>query len=234
MGRESPAPGGGKPRVELRLAGAFAVFLNGTELTEREIGSRKSRTLLKVLAASRPGMVAAEQLAELLWDGDTPAGADRNIASLVSRLRAVLGTGVIRGGRSGYRLGDAADVSVDLDAAGRLCATADSVAGNLNPVGRAYYNLQPAVHAERAVAAWWLRPRRAGRGGGYPAGHDRRRIHQVPPGRGDAIQPCLRSAPVAPGSATGRRGEQHDYGAPAGPLPASAAPVSVTIASQEA
>jgi len=140
MGRESPAPGGGKPRVELRLAGAFAVFLNGTELTEREIGSRKSRTLLKVLAASRPGMVAAEQLAELLWDGDTPAGADRNIASLVSRLRAVLGTGVIRGGRSGYRLGDAADVSVDLDAAGRLCAAADSVAGNLNPVGRAYYN----------------------------------------------------------------------------------------------
>jgi DNA-binding SARP family transcriptional activator len=125
VGRESPAPGGGKPRVELRLAGAFAVILDGTELTEREIGSRKSRMLLKVLAASRPGLVAADQLAELLWDGEAPAGSERNIASLVSRLRAVLGTGVIRGGRSGYRLGDAADVTVDLDTAGRLCDQAE-------------------------------------------------------------------------------------------------------------
>ncbi|HEY7324494.1 MAG TPA: AAA family ATPase [Streptosporangiaceae bacterium] len=124
MGRESPAAGSG-PRVELRLAGAFAVVVDGTELSDREIGSRKSRTLLKVLAASRPRLVAGEQLAELLWDGDVPAGADRNIASLVSRLRAVLGAGIIRGGRSGYRLGDAGDVSVDLDVAARLCDQAE-------------------------------------------------------------------------------------------------------------
>jgi DNA-binding SARP family transcriptional activator len=125
VGRESPAAGSGPPRVELRLAGAFVVIVDGTELSEREIGSRKSRTLLKVLAASRPRLVATEQLADLLWDGEAPAGADRNIASLVSRLRAVLGAGVVRGGRSGYRLGDPADVSVDLDAAGRLCEQAD-------------------------------------------------------------------------------------------------------------
>jgi len=125
VGRESPAAGSGQPRVELRLAGAFAVVLDGTELSDREIGSRKSRTLLKVLAASRPRLVATEQLAELLWDGEAPAGADRNIASLVSRLRAVLGAGVIRGGRTGYRLGDAADVSVDLDAAAQLCEQAE-------------------------------------------------------------------------------------------------------------
>ena len=125
VGRESLAAGNGSPRVELRLAGAFAVVVDGTELSDREIGSRKSRTLLKVLAASRPRLTAGEQLAELLWDGDVPAGADRNIASLVSRLRAVLGAGIIRGGRSGYRLGDAGDVSVDLDVAARLCDQAE-------------------------------------------------------------------------------------------------------------
>jgi DNA-binding SARP family transcriptional activator len=130
MGRESPAAGSERPRVELRLAGAFAVILDGTELAERAIGSLKSRTLLKILAACRPRLIATEQLAELLWDGQAPAGAERNIASLVSRLRAVLGAGIIRGGRSGYRLGDAADVSVDLDAAGRLCDQAErSLAG---------------------------------------------------------------------------------------------------------
>src|SRR5215469_14231488 len=125
VGRESPAAGSGPPRVELRLAGAFAVSIDGSELSEHEIGSRKSRTLLKVLAASRPGLVATEKLADLLWDGQAPPGADRNIASLVSRLRAVLGAGIIRGGRSGYRLGDAADVSVDLDTAERLCEHAE-------------------------------------------------------------------------------------------------------------
>jgi len=126
VGRESPAAGSAPPRVELQLAGAFAVVVDGTVLSEREVGSRKSRTLLKVLAASRPRLVSTEQLAELLWDGDIPAGADRNIASLVSRLRAVLGAGIIRGGRFGYRLGDADDVSVDLDVAGRLCDQAES------------------------------------------------------------------------------------------------------------
>jgi DNA-binding SARP family transcriptional activator/tetratricopeptide (TPR) repeat protein len=125
VGREFPAAGSGPPRVELRLAGAFAVIVDGTELSEREIGSRKSRTLLKALAASRPRLITSEQLAELLWDGSVPDGADRNIASLVSRLRAVLGAGIIRGGRSGYRLGDAGDVSVDLDVAERLCDQAE-------------------------------------------------------------------------------------------------------------
>jgi DNA-binding SARP family transcriptional activator len=125
VGRESSAAGSEPARVELRLAGAFAVVLDGAELSEREIGSRKARMLLKILTASRPGMVSADQLADLLWDGHAPAGADRNIASLVSRLRAVLGPRTIRGGRSGYRLGETPDVGVDLDAAARLCEQAE-------------------------------------------------------------------------------------------------------------
>ncbi len=50
--------------VELRLAGTFRVVRGGTELTDGEIGSRKSRTLLKLLAVA-----AAERAHELLSAG---------------------------------------------------------------------------------------------------------------------------------------------------------------------
>jgi DNA-binding SARP family transcriptional activator len=116
---------GPHPRVELRLAGAFAVLRDGAELAEHQVGSRKSRLLLKLLATCRPAVLSAEQIAEVLWDGDLPAGVDRNIASLVSRLRAVLGTDVIEGSRSGYRLGGESAVAVDLDIAARLCDRAE-------------------------------------------------------------------------------------------------------------
>jgi DNA-binding SARP family transcriptional activator len=119
------AAAGQLARVELRLAGAFAVMRDGTELAGYQVGSRKSRLLLKLLAASRPALLSADQIAEVLWDGSPPAGADRNIASLISRLRAVLGPGIIEGTRAGYRLGGESAVAVDLDVAARLCDQAE-------------------------------------------------------------------------------------------------------------
>ncbi len=116
---------GERPQVELRLAGAFAVVRDGTELAEHQVGSRKSRVLLKLLAAARPALLSADQIAEVLWDGAPPVGADRNIASLISRLRAVLGAEIIEGSRAGYRLGSELAVTVDLDIAGRLCDQAE-------------------------------------------------------------------------------------------------------------
>ena len=125
MGSEVLADASRPPRVELRLSGAFAVICDGAELADAQIGSRKSRLLLKLLSVSRPALVTTDQIAEVLWDGAPPAGADRNIASLISRLRAVLGASVIQGGRTGYRLGDETAVSVDLDMAARLCDQAE-------------------------------------------------------------------------------------------------------------
>jgi DNA-binding SARP family transcriptional activator/tetratricopeptide (TPR) repeat protein len=78
-----------------------------------------------LLAASRPALLSRDQIAEVLWDGAPPTGADRNIASLISRLRAVLGAEIIEGGRTGYRLGGEPTVSVDLDIATRLCDQAE-------------------------------------------------------------------------------------------------------------
>ena len=111
--------------MELRLAGPFSVVRDGIELPEGEVGSRKSRTLLKLLAVERPGLVPLDRIVEVLWDGEPPAAAEQNVASLVSRLRGVLGSGVIQGGRPGYRLGGPPAVSVDLDAAARYCEQAE-------------------------------------------------------------------------------------------------------------
>jgi len=76
VGSYAPADAGRPPRVELRLAGAFVVIFDGTELADRQIGSRKSRLLLKLLSASRPALVTTDQIADVLWDGAPPAGAE--------------------------------------------------------------------------------------------------------------------------------------------------------------
>ncbi len=112
-------------RVELRLAGTFGVIRDGTELSDGELGSRKSRRLLKLLAVERPGLVPLDRIIEVLRADDPPAAAGQNVATLVSRLRGVLGQGVILGSRQAYRLADEPAVSVDLDAAARYCGQAE-------------------------------------------------------------------------------------------------------------
>jgi DNA-binding SARP family transcriptional activator len=125
VGRDIPSGQGTSSHVELRLAGTFGVVRDGTELSAGELGSRKSRTLLKVLAVARPGPVAVDRIVEVLWAGEPPVAAEQNVASLVSRLRGVLGRGVILGGRQGYRLAGSPVVSVDLETAARYCEQAE-------------------------------------------------------------------------------------------------------------
>jgi DNA-binding SARP family transcriptional activator/tetratricopeptide (TPR) repeat protein len=120
-----PAGSVSTTQVELRLAGTFRVVRDGTELTEGEIGSRKSRTLLKLLAVERPAAVPADRIVDVLWPAGRPTAPEQNVATLVSRLRAVLGADLIQGGRSGYRLADGPGIVIDLDAAARFCDQAE-------------------------------------------------------------------------------------------------------------
>ena len=125
VGRSGPAGLVSTAHVELRLAGTFRVVRDGTELTDGEIGSRKSRTLLKLLAVERPALVPLDRIVDVLWPGERPTAPEQNIATLVSRLRAVLGTALIQGGRAGYRLVAGPGMVVDLDAAARFCDQAE-------------------------------------------------------------------------------------------------------------
>jgi DNA-binding SARP family transcriptional activator/tetratricopeptide (TPR) repeat protein len=151
-------------QVDLHLAGTFRVIRDGTELTDGEIGSRKARMLLKLLAVERASLVPVDRIVDVLWPGGPPAAPEQNVATLVSRLRAVLGADLIQGGRPGYRLaGDA--VTVDLDAAARFCdqaegklATAAAVA--LAAAERAHALLSSGTAIGDEPYATWADPAR--------------------------------------------------------------------------
>src|SRR3982750_3128928 len=109
----------GTVAVLVHLAGPLRVDRDGRELAPAEIGSRKGRALLRLLAARRGAVPAGAEIAAVLWPEDLPSDPDAVVASLVSRLRRVLGAGAVVGGRSGYRLGTA---GTDGDRARRLPA----------------------------------------------------------------------------------------------------------------
>ncbi|MBO3744789.1 hypothetical protein J5X84_01825 [Streptosporangiaceae bacterium NEAU-GS5] len=125
----------------VRLVGSVGLFRDGAPVPVAEVGSRKARTLLALLAVHAGHQIGADQVADVLWDGRPTPRAGGNIATLVSRLRAALGGDVIIGGRvAGYRLGPV--VRVDLKVATGLVTRAER-----------------ALAAERAVAALALTER---------------------------------------------------------------------------
>lgn len=78
----------GVGRLRVRLFGAFEI--EGVE--SQRLGSRKARTLLKILALARgKPVVAGDCLVERLWPDALPAKPATQVAVLVSRLRAELG-----------------------------------------------------------------------------------------------------------------------------------------------
>jgi DNA-binding SARP family transcriptional activator/tetratricopeptide (TPR) repeat protein len=110
--------------VLLCLAGAFAIRDSGAAGGMPVIGSRKARTLLKLLAVHRAATVPMDRILDALWDDLPPRRAADNVATLVSRLRSRFGADVVTGGREGYRLGGAPVVVVDLDLAAAHLADA--------------------------------------------------------------------------------------------------------------
>jgi DNA-binding SARP family transcriptional activator/tetratricopeptide (TPR) repeat protein len=110
--------------IQVRLIGSFTVTRGERILAPEELGSRKGRTLLKMLILERPRTVSADRVAEVLWAEDPPEGHQRVVAQLVSRLRSVLGRDAVEGGPAGYRM-VARRFQVDLDEAVRLVEEAE-------------------------------------------------------------------------------------------------------------
>ena len=86
--------------VRVRLFTSFEV----EGVPERRLGSRKGRTLLKVLALARGAPVSVDRIADVLWGDDQPSRPADQVGVLVSRLRGVLGAGRIARSDAGYAL----------------------------------------------------------------------------------------------------------------------------------
>jgi DNA-binding SARP family transcriptional activator len=112
--------------LSVQMLGPFAVARDGVPVPAHELASRKGRTLLKLLVARRGAVVPADVIAETLWGERPPADPDANLATLVSRLRSVVGADTIAGDRHGWRLAAGQRVVVDLDEAERLTAEAEA------------------------------------------------------------------------------------------------------------
>ena len=86
--------------VRIRALGTFEV--EGVPF--RDLGSRKGRTLLKVLAMATGRPVTVDRIADALWGDEQPARPAEQIGVLVSRLRGVLGSERILRSDVGYVL----------------------------------------------------------------------------------------------------------------------------------
>jgi DNA-binding SARP family transcriptional activator len=122
--------------------------------------------LLALLTVERGRVVPIHRIEEVLWEGIAPKRPANNVATLVSRLRRILGHRAITGGRDGYRLGMAPAVRVDVDEAaalvaeaeGRLAADEPTVAGAAATRALELLNggsvLEGEPHAHWAEPAW--------------------------------------------------------------------------------
>ncbi|HEV3123972.1 MAG TPA: BTAD domain-containing putative transcriptional regulator [Candidatus Dormibacteraeota bacterium] len=84
--------------IRVRLLGAFEV----EGIDTQRLGSRKARTLLKMLAVARGAPVHLDAIVEALWDVEPPARPGDQVAVLVSRLRSVVGAERLVRSDAGY------------------------------------------------------------------------------------------------------------------------------------
>jgi DNA-binding SARP family transcriptional activator/tetratricopeptide (TPR) repeat protein len=161
----------GHGAIRIRLCSAVAVDhpdgTPDTTLAGRELGSRKARTLLALLAAERGRLVPLDRVVDALWPDVPPTDPAANVATLVSRTRRLLGPDVLTSTGRAYGLTARGPWTVDLDEAATLLAEAAARAEAGEPVlaasaGRRALDLlgtQPALPDE-GDAAWVLAVRR--------------------------------------------------------------------------
>lgn len=151
--------------VRIRLCSVLTVEAGDRTLTGRDLGSRKARTLLALLAAERGSTVTVDRVADALWPCHPPADPAANVATLVSRTRRVLGSGVLTGTGRAYGLATNGCI-LDLDEAAGLAQEAqhclafgeDALAASAARHALALVGRSPALPDE-PDADWVLRVR---------------------------------------------------------------------------
>jgi DNA-binding SARP family transcriptional activator len=125
------------------VVGTLVVRLGGRPMAPKDVGSRKARTLLALLAVSAPRPVPVEAVVAAVWGDAPPRRPEQDAATLVSRLRATLGRAAVAGDRAAYRLGDG--VRVDLWTAADWVEHAEALVGS-----------DPRAALSRARSAEWV------------------------------------------------------------------------------
>lgn len=111
-------------RTRIQLCGRFVAELDGRRI-ESLLPGRQGRLLFAFLALDRLRPVARHELAQALWGDRAPQAADVSLRALLSKLRAVLGEGVLEG-KSELRLVLPTDAWIDFEAASEAVHRAEA------------------------------------------------------------------------------------------------------------
>ncbi len=106
---------GATPPTRIQLCGPTAIELAG-ERIEQRLPGRQGRLLFAYLVLKRHRPAGRDELIEAIWPDQPPAAADAGLNALVSKLRKMLGSGVLDG-RASLRLHLDKDAHVDVEVA---------------------------------------------------------------------------------------------------------------------
>jgi SARP family transcriptional regulator, regulator of embCAB operon len=109
------------PSTRIELCGPLVIERDGERL-ERRLPGRQGRLLFAYLVLNHHRMIGRDEMVEALWSDQLPGAAETGLNALVSKLRKILGPGVLEG-RSSLRMrlgkGDRVDVEVAAEAVHR-------------------------------------------------------------------------------------------------------------------
>ena len=109
--------------LRIGLCPELTVHVDGRRLSGTDLGSRKARTLMALLATHRGQLLPLDRIADVLWPADVPADPGANVSTLVSRMRRLLGEELVLA--RGRTYGFAAEAcTTDLDEARVLAGEA--------------------------------------------------------------------------------------------------------------
>ncbi len=150
--------------ARIELCGALVLTLGGRRL-EHALPSRQGRLLFAYLVLHRARPVTRGELVEALWPDRPPVDPGRSLSPVLSRLRRVLGEGVLTG-RDEVRLLLPADAWIDVEAAEQAVELAQAAvargdeAGALAPTQSALEVLEKELLP--GVDLSWVDERRRG------------------------------------------------------------------------
>ena len=110
--------------MRIQLCGPTVIDRDGERIDGRLPG-RQGRLLFAYLVVNRHRLTSRDELAEAIWPRQLPDAAETALNALISKLRKILGTGVIEG-RSAVRLQIGRDVRVDVETAAKAAHRAES------------------------------------------------------------------------------------------------------------